>query len=248
MPHKRPKATKSKLTEQAVALAEFAATALAAADQSGSRTKAIGKLHLTDAERGIAAELPGLPLVVQKKLQIDDGSITVAETAGIVLALAEALADDEPLEQFRRLLVGKKLTDRLRNVLTDPAASKVGRSKPTGGLYQFKITLLDAKPPIWRRILVKDGSLDDLHEHIQTAMGWTNSHLHHFRIKEQLYGDPELVAENFEDMGYRDSTTTLLSDILPPTEEGFAFQGGRIVRWMSASLDCRLPTSASSSP
>jgi hypothetical protein len=57
--------------------------------------------------------------------------------------------------------------------------------------------------------------LDQLHEHIQTAMGWTNSHLHHFRIAGTLYGDPLLMAENFNDMGYQDSTTTLLSDILP---------------------------------
>jgi hypothetical protein len=30
-----------------------------------------------------------------------------------------------------------------------------------------------------------------------------------------LYGDPLLMGENFGEMGYRDSTTTLLSDILP---------------------------------
>ena len=47
-----------------------------------------------------------------------------------------------------------------------------------------------SSPPIWRRIQVEDCTLDKLHEHIQTAMGWTNSHLHHFRIGEQLYGDP----------------------------------------------------------
>ena len=49
-------------------------------------------------------------------------------------------------------------------------------------IYQFKITLKDIQPPIWRRIQVRDCTLDKLHEHIQTAMGWTNSHLHHFRI------------------------------------------------------------------
>jgi hypothetical protein len=62
---------------------------------------------------------------------------------------------------------------------------------------------------------VKDGTLDKLHEHIQTAMGWTNSHLHHYRVGEQLYGDPLLLAENFEEMEYEDSTDTNLSDILP---------------------------------
>ena len=69
--------------------------------------------------------------------------------------------------------------------------------------------------PVWRRIQIRDDTLDQLHEHIQTAMGWTNSHMHHFRIGGAFYGDPLLVAENFADMDYRDSTATLLSDVLP---------------------------------
>jgi hypothetical protein len=60
-------------------------------------------------------------------------------------------------------------------------------------LYQLKITLKDSQPPIWRRIQVKDCRLAKLHEHIQTAMGWTNSHLHHFQIGEQYFGDPMLL-------------------------------------------------------
>jgi hypothetical protein len=82
-------------------------------------------------------------------------------------------------------------------------------------VYQLKITLLEITPPIWRRIQVKDCTLDKLHEHIQTAMGWTNSHLHHFKIGDRLYGDPMLMEENMEEMEYEDSTTTKLSDILP---------------------------------
>ena len=51
---------------------------------------------------------------------------------------------------------------------------------------------------------MKDCTLDKLHEHIQTCMGWTNSHLHHFQIGEQLYGDPMLIEENMEEMDYED--------------------------------------------
>ena len=54
--------------------------------------------------------------------------------------------------------------------------------KVTGEVYQVKVTLMDMEPPIWRRVQVSDCTLDKLHEYIQTAMGWTNSHLHHFRI------------------------------------------------------------------
>ena len=93
----------------------------------------------------------------------------------------------------------------------------------TDETYQFKITLMGAPRPIWRRIVVDDCSLDKLHEHIQTAMGWTNSHLHHFRLGETLYGDPMLMQENFGEMGYRDSTATPLSAILPRGKGKFRF-------------------------
>jgi len=61
-------------------------------------------------------------------------------------------------------------------------------------IFQLHVSLQYAKPPIWRRLLVSSGiSLDDLHRIIQTAMGWTNSHLHQF-VHESLSYD----SENFE--------------------------------------------------
>jgi hypothetical protein len=54
--------------------------------------------------------------------------------------------------------------------------------------------------------------------------GWTNSQLHHFRVGEQLYGDPLLMQENFEEFGYEDSTRTKLSDILLKSGKRFRFQ------------------------
>ncbi|MCB5284780.1 MAG: plasmid pRiA4b ORF-3 family protein [Candidatus Cloacimonetes bacterium] len=50
-------------------------------------------------------------------------------------------------------------------------------------VYQFKITLLDTKPPIWRRIQVPENyRFWDLHVAIQDAMGWKDCHLHEFSI------------------------------------------------------------------
>jgi hypothetical protein len=98
------------------------------------------------------------------------------------------------------------------------------KPKPTAIVYQFKITLLGAKPTIWRRIQMKVGTLDELHEHIQMSMGWTNSHLHRFDIQGQLYGDPRLMDDPFDDIEYIDSTRTLLSEILPKTGQRFVFK------------------------
>ena len=91
-------------------------------------------------------------------------------------------------------------------------------------LYQFKITLIDSKPPIWRRILVNDCTLDKLHEHIQTAVGWTNSHLHQFEIDGERFGDLELLDDGFEDFDCVDSKKTMVSDIVAKSTKRFVFK------------------------
>jgi hypothetical protein len=55
-------------------------------------------------------------------------------------------------------------------------------------------------------------------------MGWTNSHLHHFQIGGQLYGDPLLMGENFVEMRYADSTAVKLRDLVPKAGTRFAFE------------------------
>ena len=50
---------------------------------------------------------------------------------------------------------------------------------------QLKLSLRGVvKPPVWRRLLVPaDIRLDRLHEVIQTAIGWTDTHLHVFSTR-----------------------------------------------------------------
>jgi len=56
-------------------------------------------------------------------------------------------------------------------------------------VYQFKITLMDIQPQIWRIIEVPETySFWDLHVAIQDAMGWADYHLHHFELKNPLTG------------------------------------------------------------
>lgn len=48
--------------------------------------------------------------------------------------------------------------------------------------FRVRLDLHGAKPPVWRRLeLPGDLTLPRLHDVIQAAMGWTNSHLHRFR-------------------------------------------------------------------
>lgn len=59
-------------------------------------------------------------------------------------------------------------------------------------IYQIKVTLLGASPPIWRRLLVPaDLTLAQLHVALQAAMGWEDSHLHEFRIGQRRFGVPD---------------------------------------------------------
>jgi hypothetical protein len=67
-------------------------------------------------------------------------------------------------------------------------------------IYQFKITLSDIKPPIWRRIQVPSNlTFKSFHEVIQHAMGWENCHLHQFIITSPKNGIIERISIHFED-------------------------------------------------
>ena len=93
----------------------------------------------------------------------------------------------------------------------DLAAPKLAK---TDRLFQFKITLLDIKPAIWRRIQVPDCTLVDLHEYIQAAFGWENYHLHQFEIDGVQYSQPAPDGDDFG-MEFEDETDVLLSKLLP---------------------------------
>jgi hypothetical protein len=67
----------------------------------------------------------------------------------------------------------------------------------SGPIYQIKVTLQETKPPIWRRVHVDANmTLPRLHDVIQVAMGWTDSHLHRFFVGDVEYGQPD---PEFED-------------------------------------------------
>lgn len=74
-------------------------------------------------------------------------------------------------------------------------------------VFQLRITLRDTKPPIWRRVAVPaDITLGQLHEVIQIAMGWTDSHLHQFTLQDKslINRDPHVIARLSEEGRYDD--------------------------------------------
>jgi hypothetical protein len=70
-----------------------------------------------------------------------------------------------------------------RKAASKKATASTPAAKIAAPIYQIKVTLKDSKLPIWRRIEVRgDATLGELHAIIQMAMGWTNSHQHHFIV------------------------------------------------------------------
>ena len=98
--------------------------------------------------------------------------------------------------------------------------------KGTAPIYQLKIVLLGTKPPIWRRLQVPgNANLGWLHAVLQVAIGWTNSHLHHFLTADARYSDPR----NNEDMGFgeepdRDEAKATLMEVAPDEGAQFGYE------------------------
>ena len=94
-------------------------------------------------------------------------------------------------------------------------------------IYQLRITLKNAKPPIWRQVLVPaEFRLDQLHQLIQVTMGWHNSHLHEFAAEhpvtkdERTFTDAESVAESGFGEDERDIT---IGDLLIAVDDKMTY-------------------------
>lgn len=105
-------------------------------------------------------------------------------------------------------------------------AAKKGAPKPvkTEQVYVIEVSLKDIKPRIWRRIAVPgEFTLDQVHQVIQTAMGWGSEHLHEFEIGGQSYGmpDPEDTMGWSDDM--LDDSEVRLCDVVKDEDETFHY-------------------------
>ena len=177
-------------------------------------------LRLTQAQRrAVAGLLPDL----SPRLALDAKNRTPHLT----------LAEIEEIAHGARAAIPKAGNGMERNSLRHVVEAAENAIKQSQGIaripakdrvYQFKITLREVKPPIWRRIQTRNCTLDKLHEHIQMAMGWTNSHLHRFEINGVVHGDPDLLCEGWEDEELPvDSLETRISQVVPKDGKPFRF-------------------------
>lgn len=110
----------------------------------------------------------------------------------------------------------------------------------THAVYQLKVTLKHISPPIWRLIMVSSSmTLTDLHTTIQIAMGWTNSHLHHFLVDGLRYGVPD---PDFDD-GMVDESGISIGSLLDSEEQSFLYEYDFGDGWLhNITLEKIIPT------
>lgn len=93
---------------------------------------------------------------------------------------------------------------------------------------QLKVTLLDIKPAIWRRLVVPAATkLPKFHSVLQLAFGWTNSHLHAFRREEETYEAiyPDAWSQDFSGPGVRhDEKKFRLGDLLQAPDDWLIYE------------------------
>src|SRR5207248_4380518 len=64
-------------------------------------------------------------------------------------------------------------------------------------VFQLRISLIDIVPAIWRRVVIpQDVKLARLHEIIQITMGWSDRHLHQFKVGDARFAEPS--GEDYE--------------------------------------------------
>ncbi len=189
-------------------------------------------IKITPLQREALISCTQLKAVIKRRLkEADEGSQVIEfskkelDHMGDELGQAAVFA---PSPYKKRIVaVQKKVADILDELQLEAFGIKQPkkRRRPANKsdlLFQFKITLLDIQPPIWRRIQIRDCTLGDLHEHIQTAMGWLNCHLHQFRIDGERYG-PQLSDDFDLGMELIDEDSVPLSGLLP--------KSGKKTRW-----------------
>jgi hypothetical protein len=96
--------------------------------------------------------------------------------------------------------------------------------RPAPFIYQLKVSLKGAKPPIWRRVLVpSDMDLGRLHRVIQAAMGWMDYHLHQFVAGHTAFGVADENALNW-DMDVEDERKWRLDEVLKREKDKLRYE------------------------
>ena len=144
----------------------------------------------------LRARMRALPEPSRPPAAHGDGDGPIPLAALEMLAQLAGKARQIPADSRRRPNADSKLPAKRR------------KSGPRAPIYQIKVALRGAKPPIWRRLeLPADTSLAALHDIIQVAFGWEDCHLHVFETAYGSFG----VADR--ELGHRAEAPVTLEQV-----------------------------------
>jgi hypothetical protein len=114
-----------------------------------------------------------------------------------------------------------RLSGAPASVIVDPADDYHHDSRSC----TLKVTLDDIEPPIWRRLEVPASvTLARLHDLLQVALGWTNSHLHVFEIGDQRIAIPYDLEQLTDGQITRSARLVTLGDVVDHGVRRFAYE------------------------
>jgi hypothetical protein len=113
--------------------------------------------------------------------------------ADALLQAAFAGVDPAGLQELLRRLAAPgpaELAARAAELAARPQPPSRRRPRRAAAVtYRVRIDLSGTRPPVWRRLELSSGLfLDEVHDVIQAAFGWTDSHLHRFGSGPAYYG------------------------------------------------------------
>jgi len=107
------------------------------------------------------------------------------------------------------LRFGTSTVSRKKSFAKAPAR----RTFAAPAIVRVKVVLQGIRPQIFRRLEIPTAiSLGVLHDILQIAFGWTNSHLHQFLVGDRRFGTRD---GEFDDQ-IADESKTRLAQLLPP--------------------------------
>ena len=205
-----PKADVSKLFSQSFAFAEEIAQTY---DKSNESTN-IPRLRsaLLDIYADFLLWMRGLESVVQDPKDLETQDFTMlSQMMSQVCDLIGLLEEENPptakeIKPLKDALpslceAARSLMEDIRSELVEGSGDprREGASSRPSSFKNFIIvvSIADIEPPIVRMLSIPGNrSLGELHDILQDAFGWSDSHLHHFAIKGIKYGQPS--PDDFE--------------------------------------------------
>jgi len=113
---------------------------------------------------------------IKKPIESNNSGLEKPNKTKETTAKSLAISNKKQTETQKEYTSEQSGTSKTSNKKNESEKSQIKK------LYQFKITLEDTSPPVWRRIQVPESyTFYQLHRVINQAMGWYDCHMHIFR-------------------------------------------------------------------